>query len=437
MRCEVVAVGTELLLGQIVDTNSAWIGQQLALAGIDSHFQTKVGDNRARIVSAFRLALERSDAVIICGGLGPTQDDITRQALAEVMGVELVRDDGLADVIRQMFEARGRPMAENNLNQADVPVGASIIEQRRGTAPGLICPVSVPVPDGDPVEPGGGSIEPGGGSIEKVMYAIPGVPHEMKEMMERAVLPDLRLRAGEPATILSRTLRTWGDSESGLAERLAGRIAELDDRGNPTLAFLASGIEGLKVRITAKGPDEIAARELLAHEEGVLRELLGDIVFGVDDETMEIAVASLLDAKRLKLGLAESLTGGLLGARLTAAPGASSWFRGSIVSYASEVKYDLLGVPEGPVVSGPAAEAMALGARKVLGADVGLAVTGVAGPADQEGVPPGTVFVGLALDDSTESRELHLPGDRERVREFATISALDLLRHRLLERDTA
>ena len=421
MRCEVVAVGTELLLGQIVDTNSSWIGEQLALAGIDSHFQTKVGDNRARIVESFRLALQRSDAVIVCGGLGPTQDDITRDALAEVMGVELVRDQAIADLIRRMFESRGRTMADNNLLQADVPVGASIIEQRRGTAPGLICPVTVTGEDGEPVE--------------KVMYAVPGVPYEMTEMMERAILPDLRLRAGEPSTILSRTLRTWGDSESGLAERLADRIAELDERGNPTLAFLASGIEGLKVRITAKGPDEIACRELLAHEEGVLRTLLGDIVFGVDDETMEIAVASLLDARGLTLGLAESVTGGLLGARLTAAPGASTWFRGSIVSYASEVKYDLLGVPEGPVVSGPSAEAMALGARKVLGADVGLAVTGVAGPAGQEGIEPGTVFVGLALDDVVESREMHLPGDRQRVREFAVITALDLLRHRLLERD--
>jgi nicotinamide-nucleotide amidase len=421
MRCEVVAVGTELLLGQIVDTNSSWIGEQLALAGIDSHFQTKVGDNRARIVESLRLALQRSDAVIVCGGLGPTQDDITRDALAEVMGVELVRDQAIADLIRRMFDARGRTMAENNLLQADVPVGASIIEQRRGTAPGLICPVTVTGEDGEPVE--------------KVMYAVPGVPYEMTEMMERAILPDLRLRAGEPSTILSRTLRTWGDSESGLAERLSDRIAELDERGNPTLAFLASGIEGLKVRITAKGPDEIACRELLAHEEGVLRTLLGDIVFGVDDETMEIAVASLLDARGLTLGLAESVTGGLLGARLTGAPGASTWFRGSIVSYASEVKYDLLGVPEGPVVSGPSAEAMALGARKVLGADVGLAVTGVAGPAGQEGHEPGTVFVGLALDDLVESREMHLPGDRQRVREFAVITALDLLRHRLLERD--
>lgn len=415
MRCEVVAIGTELLLGQIVDTNSAWIGEQLALAGIDSHFQTKVGDNLERMVEALEVALDRSDAVICCGGLGPTHDDITRNALAQVMGVSLVRDEAIGDLIRQMFRSRGRDMADNNLLQADVPEGASIIEQRRGTAPGLICPIGE----------------------DQVIYAVPGVPHEMTEMMERTILPDLRRRAGATNTILSRTLRTWGESESGLAERLAERIDQLDERANPTIAFLASGIEGLKVRITAKGPDEASCRELLGHEELVIRELLGDLVFGVDDETMEIAIGALLDARGLCLGLAESVTGGLIGARLTAAPGASSWFRGSVVSYASDVKFDVLGVPEGPVVTAEAAEAMAVGARRVLGADVGLAVTGVAGPSVQDGERPGTVFVGLARGEDVESVRLDLPGDRERVREFACISALDLLRHRLTNRSTS
>jgi nicotinamide-nucleotide amidase len=362
------------------------------------------------MVDALQIALDRNDAVICCGGLGPTQDDITRDAIAKLMGVPLVRDDALVDVIRQMFASRGRPMADNNLLQADVPEGATIIEQRRGTAPGLICPI------GD----------------DKVIYAVPGVPYEMTEMMERAILPDLRRRAGATSTILSTTLRTWGESESGLAERLAGRITELDERGNPTIAFLASGIEGLKVRITAKGPDEASCRELLGHEELVLRELLGDLVFGINDESMEIAVGALLDAHGLTLGLAESVTGGLIGARLTAAPGASSWFRGSIVSYASEVKFDVLDVPEGPVVNAETAEAMARGARRVLGSDIGLSVTGVAGPAEQDGEKPGTVFVGLAREEGVESVRLQLPGDRERVRQFATISALDLLRHRLM-----
>jgi len=412
VKCEVVAIGTELLLGQIVDTNSSWIGEQLALSGIDSHFQTKVGDNHERIVSALRIALDRSDAVIVCGGLGPTQDDITREAIAEVMGVGLELDDEVAARIEAMFASRGRRMATNNLRQAEVPVGASAIhDPQPGTAPGLIAPVG-----------------------DKVIYAVPGVPHEMMTIISAAVLPDLRRRSGETAAIVSRTLRTWGESESGLAERLADRIRHLDTVGNPTLAFLASGIEGLKLRLTAKAVDETAALEVIGVEEAELRALLGDLVFGVDDETMEHAVALLLDGHGLTLGLAESITGGLMGARLTDVAGASGFFRGSIVSYASEVKFDLLDVPEGPVVSAQAVEAMAVGARKCLGADVGLAVTGVAGPAEQDGQPVGTVFIGLAIDDDVESVQLRLPGDRRRIREFTVISAMNLLRQRLLAR---
>lgn len=412
MRCEVVAVGSELLLGQIVDTNSSWMGEQLALAGVDSHFQTKVGDNLERMKLALRTALARSDAVIVCGGLGPTQDDITREAIAEVMNVELVRDDAIAEKIREMFSARGREMADNNLRQADVPLGATVIEQVRGTAPGLICPVG-----------------------HKVIYATPGVPYEMTEMMERAIIPDLKARLGVSATIVSRTLRTWGLAESTLAEKLAPRLEALDAMGEgaPTIAFLASGIEGIKVRITVKQPDAESARQMLHAEEAEVRAILGDLVFGADDETMEDAVGHLLRTRGLSLGLAESVTGGLVASRLTNAVGASEWFRGSIVSYASEVKFDLLDVPEGPVVSEDAARAMAAGARKVLGADIGLSVTGVAGPAEQDGQPVGTVFFGVAMNGSTDAVQLRLPGDRARVRQFAAISLLDLLRRRLLE----
>ena len=415
LRCEVIAVGSELLLGQIVDTNSSWIGQRLALAGIDSHYQTKVGDNLDRIVGALRTALARSDAVIMCGGLGPTQDDITRDAIAKVMNVSLERNDEIAARIRQMFASRGREMPESNLRQADVPHGATVIDQVRGTAPGLICPIG-----------------------HKVVYAVPGVPYEMTEMMERAIVPDLQVRAGTTATIVSRTLRTWGLAESAVAEKLAGRLEALDHATGPapTIAFLASGIEGIKVRITAKAPDADSARDLLAAEEAQVRSILGDLVFGVDDETMEDAVGHLLRSQGLTLAVAESLTGGLVGSRLTNVVGASEWFRGVVVSYASEVKYDLLNVPEGPVVSDVAAKAMATGVRKVLGADVGIAVTGVAGPAEQDGRPPGTVFLGLAMpgDDEGEARELRLPGDRERVRQFSAISLLDALRYRLIER---
>ena len=412
MRCDVVAVGTELLLGQVVDTNSAWIGERLALAGIDSHFQVKVGDNLGRIVLALREALARSDAVICCGGLGPTQDDITREAIAEVANVSLRRDDALVEAIRAMFEARGRKMSANNLRQADVPEGATVIPQTRGTAPGLSCPVG-----------------------HKVIYAVPGVPHEMKEMVERAVVPDLQARAGSGSTtIVSRTLRTWGLAESALAEMIAPRFTALDAAGNPTMAFLASGIEGIKVRITAKAAQRAEAVALLDAEEAELRAVLGSVVFGVDDETMEVAVGRLLVDAGLSLGLAESVTGGLVGARLTAVAGASQWFRGSIVSYDSTVKRRLLGVGDGPVVSESAAAEMAAGAARLLGADVGLAVTGVAGPTEQDGQPVGTVWLGLALDGATSATLVRLPGDRERIRQFAAISLLDLLRHRLLGR---
>jgi nicotinamide-nucleotide amidase len=410
MRCEVVAVGTELLLGQVVDTNSSWIGEQLAVAGIDSYFQVKVGDNAARIAEALRAALGRSDAVLVCGGLGPTQDDITRDVIAEVMGVELETDPEIEDRIRAMFGSRGRDMPANNLRQAQVPVGASTMAQQPGTAPGLVCPIG-----------------------DQVIYAVPGVPYEMQEMVEGTVIPDLRRRAGKQAVIRSRTLRTWGMSESGLAEVLADRLEELDQSRHATIAFLASGIEGLKVRVTAKADSAEEADAVLADEVDVLLAILGDVVFSSDDQTMEEVVLDLLRDRGLTLGCAESVTGGLIASRLTDVPGASDVFRGSVVSYASEVKYDVLGVPIGPVVSDDAAMSMAEGACRVLGCDVAVAVTGVAGPESQEGVPVGTVFLGLCIDGDAEATMIRLPGDRARVRQFAVISVLDWLRRRLVE----
>ena len=411
MRCEVVSVGTELLLGQVVDTNAAWLGDQLALAGIDCHFQTRVGDNESRIADVLRIALGRNDAVLLCGGLGPTQDDITREGIARALGVPLVRDQAMVESIRAIFRSRLRTMPESNARQADRPEGATFIPQVRGTAPGLICEAG---PDG------------------KVVYAIPGVPHEMEEMFLRAVGPDLRRRSGDPAVIVSRLLRTWGLSESALAERVAPRVDAQDARGNPTIAFLAQGIEGINLRITAKAPDRPAALEMLDAEEQELRALLGPILFGVDDKKMERVVADLLVARKLTAGVAESLTGGMVGARLAETEGASSWFRGSIVAYDSEVKYELLDVPEGPVVTAEAAVAMAEGACKALRADVGMSLTGVAGPTTQEDQPVGTVFLAVTLGGRTEVREHHFPGDRQHVRQFATISVLDLLRTRLL-----
>jgi nicotinamide-nucleotide amidase len=326
------------------------------------------------------------------------------------MGVDLVLHDDIAQVIRNIFESRGRRMADNNLQQAMVPVGATVIHQTRGTAPGLMCPVG-----------------------DKVIYAVPGVPHEMQDMMERAILPDLRARSGDMSVIASRVIRTWGESESGLNERLNPIIAQLEEVGNPTLAFLASGWEGIKVRLTAKGADSQQAHAVLDEWQSRVLDLVGDVVFGFDADNMETVVLNLLRERGLTLGLAESVTGGLVSGRLTAIPGASDVLRGSVVSYASEVKFDLLDVPRGPVVSEAAAVAMAEGARRVLGADVALSLTGVAGPAEQDGQPVGTLCIAVAINGgSTVSTTLRMPGQRDQMRQMSVISSLDFLRREIL-----
>jgi nicotinamide-nucleotide amidase len=410
VRCDVLAVGTELLLGQIVDTNSAWIGEQLAAAGIDTFEHRKVGDNLPRMVAALRELLAGADAVIVCGGLGPTPDDVTREAIAEVMGTQLERRPELESQIAALFGARGRDMPANNLRQADVPVGGDVIPNPIGTAPGLSGEVRVD-------------------RATKVVYAVPGVPYEMQQMVTDHVLPDLLARSGERAVIVSRSLKTWGTSESGLAEMIAARV---DAQTNPTIAFLARGIEGLYVRLTAKALTEDDARRLIEDEETELRRVLGDLVFGVDDETMEHAVLARLRARGWTLGVAESLTGGLIGARIVDVPGASDTFRGSVSSYATDVKRTVLGVTAEQAVSRECAEQMADGARTVLGADVGIAATGVAGPTPQNGQPVGTVWFGLSVPGApTEAVETRLPGDRFRVRQFAAITLLNLLRLRL------
>lgn len=413
MRCDVVAIGTELLLGQIVDTNSSHIGEQLAAAGIDSLLQVKVGDNLARIETVLRRVLADADAVIVCGGLGPTHDDLTREAIAAVMGATLHHDERVADTIRGLFAARNRPMPENNLRQAQVPEGASVIHQTRGTAPGLICPVRI---DG----------------VEKVVYAVPGVPHEMKDMLQRAVLPDLARRSGSAAAIVSRVLRTWGESESGLNQRLDAVIDDLERAGNPTLAFLASGWEGIKVRLTAKAATDEEARAVIAPVEARIRDILGVQVFGVDDQNMERVVVDLLQQRGWTLALAESVTGGMVTARLVDVEGVSATLRGAVVSYASEVKFDLLDVDEGPVVNERTAQQMAEGVRGLLGSDVAVSLTGVAGPAEQDGMPVGTLCVGVALPDRTITRTFRMPGLRDQMRQMSVITALDLLRRELL-----
>ena len=411
MKCEVIAVGTELLLGQIVDTNSSWIGEQLALAGIDSHYQTKVGDNWSRIESAVRLGLERSDAVVMCGGLGPTQDDITRDVIAGLVGSELVLDETIAERIRTMFKSRGREMPQNNLRQAMVPEGALPIPQQPGTAPGLVVPV--PTEDGK----------------QKVIYAVPGVPYEMKEMMLGTVIPDLQRRAGVTAVIESRVLRTWGQSESGLAELLGQRIDELEASGNPTLAFLASGVEGIKVRITAKAPTSPEVTVMLDAEEKNLRELLGDLVFAVDDDNMESTVLGLLAERGLRLGVVETTTCGFMAHRLATARAGTQAFSGGVVARGPGILSYLLRGDPTAVEPEEAALQLARVARGILVSDVGIATTAIEDPArGSETQPFGTAWLAISMEGFETVEQVRLPGDLERIRQFSVISLLNILR---------
>jgi nicotinamide-nucleotide amidase len=393
MRCEVVAIGTELLLGTVVDTNSSWIGEQLALAGIDCVYQVKVGDNFGRMEATIFQALERNDAVICCGGLGPTQDDITRDVIARIMGVEMRRDEVIATEIRRRFESRGRVMSLNNLRQADIPIGAAPIAQMPGTAPGLVCPVG-----------------------EKVIYAVPGVPREMREMMLGTVIPDLRRRSGQSSVILSRTLRTWGLSESGLDEMLTERMAELDRIGNPTIAFNASGIEGIKVRVTAKCDDSETATRILDGEEAKLREIIGPAVFGIDDQSMELVVLNLLRQHGLTIAAAESFSGGILSSRMTAIDTEMTTFLGATIG------------PGGGGTAEAAVAEQAAAVRRAFGAGAGIAAVA---PDPAEGQPPGTVFLGLAIGDQVEAEKIILLGGRPQQREYTVINLLDLVRRRL------
>lgn len=406
MRVEILAVGTELLLGQIVNGNGAEIGRRLAETGLDHHRQVVVGDNLGRIVAAIREATARADALIITGGIGPTQDDLTRDAIAEAAGVAMEFSEEYAAHLREWWERRGRTMPASNLRQAEYPLGAEMIPNDKGTAPGLRVRIG-----------------------ECWVFALPGVPQEMQPMLDDHVLPFLLAAAGDDAgVIVSRVLRTWGESESRIAE-ITG---DLFDAGtNPTLAFLASGGE-IKLRLTARAATPQEAADLIAPVAAELRERLGALVFGEGDDTVERVVLRECAERGWTLATAESATGGLVAAVLTAVPGSSAVVRGSVVAYATELKSSLLGVPPGlvasaGVVSEEVALAMADGARAVLGAEVGVAVTGAAGP-DPLGVPAGTMVIAVVTPEGAMARTMRLPGDRERVRAYTTTAALHLTR---------
>ena len=403
MTVEILAIGTELLLGQIVNSNATRIGERLADAGLDHFQQTVVGDNEARIADAITASCSRADALIITGGLGPTKDDLTREAIARAAGVELIFDPDQEKRLRERWTRGGRAMPESNLQQAERPSGSRLISNPKGTAPGIRLRIA-----------------------GTWVFALPGVPAEMIPMLEDSVIPFLR--GDDDGVVVSRLLRTWGESESAIGERLGDLY---DASTNPTIAFLASGGE-IKIRITAKAATRDEATALIGPVETTVRDRLGKRIFGVDDDTIEVVVLRMLEEHGWTLGTAESATGGLVAGRITSIPGASRVFRGSIVSYATDVKESLLEVPadlvaEHGVVSEPVAVAMAEGARERLRSDVVVSVTGSAGPDPQER-PVGTVVVAVVTPERSRVRTLTLPGDRERVRAFASTAALQLLR---------
>jgi nicotinamide-nucleotide amidase len=408
VRAEIVSVGTELLLGQIADTNAQWISERLAEIGVDVLYHDVVGDNLGRIVETLSRAVGRSDAVVVTGGLGPTQDDITREAVASAAGAPLVRRPEIERALRRRFEAMGRDMPASNLRQADVPNGAEVIENERGSAPGLVVRLG-----------------------PATLFALPGVPSEMRRMMRADVIPRLAAEAG-PAAIASRQIRCVGMAESRIAELL-------DDlfRGssNPTVAYLAGGGE-VHVRLTAKAPTLGEAGDLIrpVAEEVVAR--LGDVVYSSGDEELEQVVGREMKAAGSTLACAESVTGGGVAKRLTEAPGASAFFRGSAVVYTAEAKQSLLGVSSETierdgVVSEACAREMASGARRVFDADVAVSLTGSAGPEPHDGAAPGLVWLALEADDVAHARLLRLPGDRHTVLRWSEQATLDLLRRYL------
>lgn len=411
---EIVTIGTEMLLGDLVDTNTAWLSRQLAGLGVSVYRHTTVGDNRERIVAALREAASRADLVITTGGLGPTSDDLTNECLALLVGRRMVEYPEAREHVDEMFRRFGRKPTPSNYKQALFPEGTQLIPNPLGTAMGALY------------------------EHEGTLFAtLPGVPGEMKRMFRDTLEPAIRARS--EGSIVSRTLWFAGIGESALAER----VQEYLDASDPTVAPLAS--EGkVRLRITTRAATtEEAERKIAPVAEGILARL-GDYYFGEDDETLESAVGRLLESRGETLALAESCTGGLLAKRITDAPGASAYFLEGVITYSDEAKERLLGVPrelleEHGAVSEPVARKMAEGVRKLSGADHGLSVTGIAGPeGGSEEKPVGLVWVGLASASGTDARRLDLSAwarSRAAVRERSANAAFDLLRHRLENRN--
>lgn len=406
---ELLSIGRELLLGETVDTNAAWIARRLAVAGMAVERVTTVGDDVTAIRDALAAALDRCRVVICTGGLGPTPDDVTRHAVAELYGRPVAVDETWVDVLRERYRRRGLTMPASNRVQAERPEGAQLLPNELGSAPGMA------IDD----------------EARGLTILLPGVPLEMRGLMESQVLPLLRTRLRSGPPIESRLIRTVGIAEASLAERIADIVA-----GSAPLnvAFLPHG-SGVDLRLTGTGHD---VERLLTAAVERLHERIGADVYACDDVDMAVIVGGLLRDRRLTLALAESCTGGLVARRLTDPAGASDYLLAGFVTYSNEAKRELIGVEDSTLaehgaVSEACAQEMAVGARRAGGADIGLAITGIAGPGGGSAAKPtGTVWIAVAFADDVHARHFIFPGDRTAVRERAGQAALDLLRRRLV-----
>lgn len=412
MKAEIIAVGTELLLGEILNSDSQFLASELSKLGIDVYYQSVVGDNEMRLTETINRALSRSDLVITSGGLGPTNDDITKETLASAMGVEMALDEASLEEIKKYFKTIGRDMTPNNIKQAIMPKDCIILKNNNGTAPG-------------------GIIEKG----EKIAIFLPGPPNEIVPMYMESVKPYL---AKKSASILfSKTLRITDIGESSVEDKLSGLM---HSSVNPTVAPYAKTGE-VTLRITAKASDFAEAEALIAPTEQKIRAVLGDYIYGTDDDSLYSVVCSMLKQLGMTIAFAESCTGGLLAQSLTSVSGASAVLGQSYITYSNDAKHKLLGVSKNTLekysaVSEQTAVEMAIGARSLSGADIAVSVTGVAGPdSDEAGNPVGLVYIGIASGDSSYAMRFSFSGNREKIRSRACVSAYSLIRRELLKKN--
>ena len=409
MKCEVIAVGTELLLGNIVNSNARYLSEKLAELGIDVHYHITVGDNMERLKEVIQTSMNRSDIIITTGGLGPTDDDLTKEGVAAALGLKLLPHKHSLEKIEGYFKATNRPMPECNKKQGYIPEGAKVLENNNGTAPGIVLE-----------------------KADKVIILLPGPPKEMMPMFVEKVYP--YLKAKSDFIIKSKTLRVVGVGESTIQELLQHIF---DEQSNPTVAPYAKDGE-VHLRITAKCQDEVEANSLLKEMETKITNILHENIYGYDEESLEYIVYKLLKEKNMTVSIAESCTGGLISGRLTNVSGVSSVFMNSIVTYSNEAKMKFINVKEDSLnkhgaVSAETAEEMAKGIKQVSGTDVGISVTGIAGPEGGTAEKPvGLFYIGIAIADKVEAHKYCFPASREKVRWNATTKALDILRRELL-----